>query len=69
MNLKLQANKVGQDGRRAGLCSDGRDLVVGSLGPDDGKTVARAQDIHVSSTDRNIFLEGRVCLTGRGLDL
>jgi hypothetical protein len=43
VNLKLEAYKVGQDGRRAGLCSDGGDFVIGSLGPYNGETVARAQ--------------------------
>ena len=34
VNLESQAHEVGQDGRRAGLCADGRDLVSGLLGED-----------------------------------
>lgn len=59
MNLKLQAHEVGQDGRRAGLCSDGRDFVVWSLGPDNGKTVASKREKKVSSTVHHIFFPWR----------
>lgn len=37
VNLELQPHKVGQDRRRSGLRSHGGHLVVGVLGPDDGK--------------------------------
>lgn len=58
MNLKLQAHEVGQDGRRAGLCSDRRDFVVGSLGPHDGETVASERDVYVSLTVHDLFFGG-----------
>lgn len=38
VNLKVEPDKVGQDGRRAGLRSDGGHLVVGALRKDDVET-------------------------------
>lgn len=40
VNLKLQADKIGQNGRGSGLCSNGRDFVSSTLGPDNGETIA-----------------------------
>lgn len=39
VNLEPQPDKVGQDGRRAGLRSHRRDLLAGRLGPDNGQAV------------------------------
>lgn len=39
MHLKVESHKVGEDRRRSGLGSNGRDLVAGILGPDDGEAI------------------------------
>lgn len=68
VNLKLEAHKVGQNGRRAGLCSDGGHFVVGALGPDDGEAVTVAT--YVSELGLVLLSRGGSgCLTGRGLGL
>ena len=68
VNLKLEPDKVGQDRRRAGLRSHGRDLLAGKLGPDNGEAVARL----VGSDWRSgfgFFSAGGRLLTGRGSGL
>lgn len=37
MHLEVESHEVGEDRRRSGLGSNGRDLVAGILGPDDGE--------------------------------
>lgn len=64
VNLKVEAHKVWQNGRRAGLCSDGGHFVVWALGKDDGEAVEIRERV-----SECFLISGGAVLTGRGLGL
>ena len=60
VNFEVEPDEVGQDGRGAGLRTDGRDFVTGFLGPDNGETARSVRDLGRESFRFSRFLRDDV---------